>query len=304
MGDVFRSFRRIQRKDPDVVIVVQGSIEISSVGLMASRLAGCRTVSYIPLAQTRREMKSSLALLRDFVNRFYYLLPDRFVTISRSQEGQLRRRGIPEGRVAVVHNFIDVGRFRRIEKRSARAMLGLDEGAFLFATLWRVVFKQKGQDILIRAIRMLGEAVKETRFLIVGDGPDVARAQEMIREFRLTGLVRTLPWQSSPDVVYSALDAVVLPSLFEGVPLVMIEAVHYRLPVIASRIDGFSEFLPEEWLFPAGDEAALAARIRKIMGRNQTTRVDEVHREFQGKFHRDTAHLEFLDAVRNGQANR
>ena len=238
--DVIRVSRMIRREKPDIVVVVQGSIEISSVGLMASKMAGCRTVSYIPLAQTKREMKSSLAAPRDFTNRLYYTLPDRFITISRSQEELLRGHGIPEGKVVVVHNFIDVARFRRIEKRSARSMLGLDEDVFLFATVGRVMFKQKGQNTLIRAIGKLGMDPGRAGFLIVGDGPDIDQAEAMIRDLRLSGLVQTLPWQSSPDVVYSAVDAVILPSIFEGVPLVMIEALHYKLPVIASRIGGFS----------------------------------------------------------------
>ena len=294
---ILRIRRRMKRENPDVVVVVQGSIEIASAGLISSRLAGLRTVSYLPLAQTRKEMGSRLALLRDLVNRLYYRLPCKFVTISQGQAELLAARGVPPARIAVVHNFIEKSRFPKIEKSLAREKLGLEQEPFLFGTPGRLVFGQKGQDILIRAVRRLGDRAGRAAFLIVGDGPDRDPASRMIREFGLEGKIRLLPWQSDPAILYSALDAVILPSRYEGVPLVMIEAAQYRLPVIASRIPGITEFLPEGWLFLPGDEAMLADRLVEILEQDQALRVESVAADFRRKFSRENSCPEFLKEV-------
>jgi len=55
-----------------------------------------------------------------------------------------------------------------------------------------------------------------------------------------------------------------IPSKFEGVPLTMLEAMARELPVIASNVDGMAEILPQSWLFPYGDCAALVDTLRRV----------------------------------------
>ena len=59
-----------------------------------------------------------------------------------------------------------------------------------------------------------------------------------------------------------------IPSRYEGFPLVMLEAMYFRLPVIASAVDGMADLLPPHWLFPSGDVSALAARVWRQVGGN------------------------------------
>ncbi len=294
---ILRASRTMRELAPDVVVVLQGSIELSSIGLMASRLAGCRTVSYLPLAQTRADMGASWAVLRDAVNGWYYRLPDRFVTISESQAKRLRSHGIPGDRISVVPNYLDRGAFERLDRGEARRMLKLDPDAFIFGAVGRLVMKQKGQDILIRAVARLGETVGTARFLIVGDGPDLSRLADLASDLGVSPRIDFLPWQPRPDLIYSALDALVLPSRFEGVPLVMLEGVYYGIPVLASAIEGVEEYLPREWLFPPGDADALGVRIREALEGNAAKRVPEVRGLFEKVFFRESAHAEFLDGI-------
>jgi glycosyltransferase involved in cell wall biosynthesis len=297
LPSILRAARTMRALAPDVVVVLQGSIEISSIGLMASRLARCRTVSYLPLAQTRADMGASWALLRDTVYGWYYRMPDRFVTISERQAGRLRSHGVPGDRISVVQNHLGRGTFERLERGEARRMLKLDPDAFVFGAVGRLVAKQKGQDVLIRAVARLGEAAGTARFLIVGDGPDRSRLAELASGLGVSSRIDFLPWQARPDLVYSALDALVLPSRFEGVPLVMLEGVYYGIPVLASAIEGVEEYLPRGWLFPPGDADALGVRIREAMEGKAANRVPDVRDRFEKVFFRDSAPAEFLDGI-------
>jgi len=297
LPSVVRAARTMRALAPDVVVVLQGSIEISSIGLMASRLAGCRTVSYLPLAQSRVDMGASWARLRDAVNGWYYRLPDRFIAISERQAERLRSHGIPWDRISVVPNYLDRGSFERLDRGEARLRLGLDPEAFVFGAIGRLVVKQKGQDVLIRAIARLGETAGAAKFLIVGDGPDLSRLAELASELGISPRIDFLPWQPRPDLVYSALDALVLPSRFEGVPLVMLEGVYYGIPVLASAIGGVEEYLPRDWLFPPGDADALGVRIREALEGKPAKLVPEVRGRFEKVFFRDSAPAEFLDGI-------
>jgi glycosyltransferase involved in cell wall biosynthesis len=73
-----------------------------------------------------------------------------------------------------------------------------------------------------------------------------------------------MPWTDSLSEVYGALDLLLLPSRFEGVPIVMLEAMYLGLPVLGADADGMQAVLPADWRFAVGSPAALAGAIRRI----------------------------------------
>jgi glycosyltransferase involved in cell wall biosynthesis len=68
-----------------------------------------------------------------------------------------------------------------------------------------------------------------------------------------------------PDVAFSALDAIAIPSRFEGLPLVALEALSSRLPGVASRVDGLAAVWPADWLIEVGDSDGLAEKLTEIL---------------------------------------
>jgi len=303
-SDILRIARAIRSLSPDVLIAVQGNIEISSAGVVAAKLAGTKVVSYLPLAQSMRSMGLRHGRIRDFFDRLYYNLPDRYVTISKRQKDLLVKRGIGGENVDIVHNCIDMAGLSRIGKGEARSRLGLEGTPYHFGTVGRIAVKHKGQDFLLHAIAQAREILEGVRFVFVGEGPDQGQVEALINRYRLQDVVTLLPWQADPSTVYSALDAVVIPSFFEGVPLVMLEAVYYGIPVVGSSIDGIAEFLPAAWRFAPGSVPELVDRLRFVMGNDQSDLVLETNREFRGLFFRENPHREFLHSVLRNSVRR
>jgi len=146
---------------------------------------------------------------------------------------------------------------------------------------------EKGQKTLIEAFAEVVNTIPAVQLLMIGDGPDKS---ELLRLTEVLGVSQNVIWlgrQNQADVykLYSVMDMVVVPSLFEGFGLTAAEAMAAGLPVIASDIDGLAEVVLDGEsgiLFPAGNSRALAAplilllnnpQLAKQFGKNGQARV-------------------------------
>jgi glycosyltransferase involved in cell wall biosynthesis len=255
---------RLRAFAPDTVLVAQGGIDFSAAGVLAGRLGGWRTLSYIPnLNGYARNAATRKNRWRDRFNRPFHRLPHEFVVIREGQIAQLRALGF-RGPAHVVYNGIDTDRLERMSRQSARAALGLEADAYWIGLLGRIDLANKGQDLAVRALRAHPEAFAGARLLFVGDGPDQGRLEALIAESGCGDRCRILPFRPDLSAAYAALDLLLIPSLSEGMPLVMVEAMSLGLPIVATAADGMLEALPSRWLHPAGDAAALAARVAAL----------------------------------------
>jgi glycosyltransferase involved in cell wall biosynthesis len=264
---------------PDIVVVAQGAIAFCSAALMAAKRAGVPTISYIPMTHPESMFSASRlrAALREPVNRIYYRMVDEYITISPRMEDYLRRKGLRQP-VTVVRAAIDVAEFHVQDKAAARAALGLAAGDWVVALIGRVQFWQKRQDLAVKALALARRQIPNLKLLVVGDGPDLAALKELVRVEGVQDAVVFAGWTDGLSPVYSAIDALALPSRYEGVPLVMLQAMYFRCPVIASAVDGMADILPSHWLFPSGDATAFADRLVQAAGTSEDVLLD-AHRE-------------------------
>ena len=152
--------------------------------------------------------------------------------------------------------------------------------------------EQKGQLILLEAARALVNNGVEFELVLAGDGEMRAEIERLIELYKLDAVVRITGWISSAQVRAELLAsrALVLPSFAEGLPVVIMEAMALRRPVLSTYIAGTPELVLDSengWLFPSGSVDALAdamsqclamtgAEIRR-MGAAGFERVNERH---------------------------
>jgi len=263
-GEV-RSIQKLMlQAGPDTVVVSQGRIEMGSAGLLAASRAGLRTISYIPMAHPVSVAGRQVGVqLRDRVNQYFYSLPEKFITISESTRQMLIARGV-KSEIAVVPNCVPRIAIRESDREDFRRQHGLNREDYVVAVVGRIVFRQKAQDFALKAIECFREALRGFKFLFIGDGRDEAKLRTMIAETNLGEAVRVLPWSSAPGQVYAGIDMLLIPSHFEGVPLVMLEAMSCGVRIVASDADGMAESLPKSWLFPLGDSEGLVKALRRV----------------------------------------
>jgi glycosyltransferase involved in cell wall biosynthesis len=187
---------------------------------------------------------------------------DRVVCVSRTECEQGVRAGLRlDGRTVVVPNGVDTERFAPGDRWAARARLGLDEKPL--AVCVGRLSRQKGQDVLLDAWSAVGDRVPGARLALVGDGPD--REELRLRapdEIMFPGRADPLDW-------YVAADVVVLPSRWEGMALVPLEAAACARSVVVTDVAGAREAVPPTArgaVVPAADPGALAAAVAVRLG--------------------------------------
>jgi colanic acid/amylovoran biosynthesis glycosyltransferase len=130
--------------------------------------------------------------------------------------------------------------------------------------------EQKGQLLLIEAARLLLEQGTFFELVLAGDGELRPEIDALIKKYKLEGIVRVTGWLSSKQVREEILAsrALVLPSFAEGLPLVIMEAMALRRPVISTYVAGIPELVvsgEHGWLVPAGDIYALTHAITQCL---------------------------------------
>lgn len=130
--------------------------------------------------------------------------------------------------------------------------------------------EQKGQLLLLEAAARLHAAGQVFELVLAGDGEMRPQIEALIEQHSLSGIVRITGWISSAQVrdELLAARAMVLPSFAEGLPVVIMEAMALRRPVLSTYVAGIPELVvPGEtgWLVPAGDVEALALAMRAAL---------------------------------------
>jgi glycosyltransferase involved in cell wall biosynthesis len=248
-----RLLRQLAAFRPDLILCSQGNIEQCCTIFPLRDQLPCPLISYIPLPHGHAEMGAKFGQLRDIFCRPLYRQPSGFITLSPTLAQALRAKGAA-CRIDVVANGIPVERFPPTPARAtARATLQLPANGYFWLLPGRTEFKQKGQDFALDVFLQRQHSHPDEHLIFLGSGPDSAALHTATSNLEQ---VHTLPWTDEPATVLAAADAVFLPSRYEGVPLVMLEALASGRPVCASDRDGMRDWLPSAWRFPYRDVAA------------------------------------------------
>lgn len=169
---------------------------------------------------------------------------DRLIAVSGNlYENLIQRYG--EYKVIRIHNGVDLDSVKTIQERGdVKERLGVAPEEFLVGTVGRLT-AVKGQDTLLRAIRGLLDEGHRVKCVLIGDGP----LREFLHELaQKLGIEKDIVLAGEQHAVYdflNAMDVFVLPSLHEGIPMVLLEALAIGRPVIASRVGGIPEVVED-----------------------------------------------------------
>lgn len=255
-------------------------------GRLAAKKAGVPAIISIHNTYARRKW------YRHLINRWLSRYTAKIIAVSEDiRQDVVKYDGVHDDKIVTLPNGIDLDRVRtNISRDQARARLGYGDEHFLIGVVGRLE-KQKGHIHLIRAIAALTQQNKLTniRVLVAGDGRLRADLEQATDDLGIGGQVNFLGTRKDMAEILRALDLFVMPSLWEGLSLAMLEGMAAELPVIISDVGGAGEVLHENTYgvrTPPGDEVALAQAIvdlaenpekRAILATKARTRVEEAY---------------------------
>jgi glycosyltransferase involved in cell wall biosynthesis len=180
--------------------------------------------------------KTKLYLL---IERLLGLVSTRIIAISESQQTELSTKYgvVPEEKICLIPNGFDLKRFGTLKREDVRKGLGLRADDFVLIWAARVV-PVKDVSLLAEVIRKESEAQSKAYFLVVGDGEDKSKLEQLVQgcsNFRLLG------WQDNMENIWSAGDAALLTSRNEGTPSALIEAMATGLPFVSTNVGGVKD---------------------------------------------------------------
>lgn len=280
---------------PEKIILIQGTIEIGGLSLLAARISGKYTSTYLPITKKSKDIGVAFGSMRDFINKhFYYQLPHEIMTISEfNKEELINNFAVDDYRIKVVKNFIDAPSYP-VQK-------GSEEENNILLIIGRIDLNQKRQDLFLDFF-VKSELSDFFEVHIIGDGSDEV-SQTVRNKYNGMHNVYFCGWLSSNDVVQRLAQCrcVIIPSKFEGVPLVMIEAIKLGKIVIASNVDGMKEYLPPQWLFDVNE---MSDSLRIISYLNEKPKVFEdllpvVQKKFNQIFDPNENSKNFMNLINN-----
>lgn len=203
------------------------------------------------------------------LDRFTLRFCEKIIAVSEEIKNDLLRNGVEESRIAVIQNAVQNSygeeeiANQRIEKRR---FLSIEQDELVIGYVGRLS-EEKGVHYLIEAGSVLKKNSGPFKIIIIGDGP---RRKELEDLTKLKGLEREIiftGFQNNAEGWMSAFDVFVLPSLTEGTPMALLEAMSLGIPVIATAVGGVPRVVENGvngFLVDPGDFRGMSEKIRIV----------------------------------------
>jgi glycosyltransferase involved in cell wall biosynthesis len=189
---------------------------------------------------------------------------DCVVAVSAPLAAQLQLMGVPAERIATIPNAWRPPSTGPVGRAGARAALGLEGDGPMLGWVGRLSYV-KGADVALDALALMRN--RQVRLVFVGDGPERATLEAQVTKLGLGGQVRFVGMVKAASSLLNAFDAVVLSSRSEGTPMILLEAIHAGVPIVATAVGGVPDLITPATgtLVPPNDPAALAAAMDEAL---------------------------------------
>ncbi len=235
---------------------------------------------FIKKTQLYSMYHDSASFRKKFQQKFLHRIKNKwhFIAVSAKLKKEMQSFNIPENRITVIHNTVDIEKLRQeqFSREIARKKLSLPQDAFIFGTLGRLS-PEKGHHILIDAFPHSKSIQHPKIYLaIIGSGPLEKALRDQVKNSHLENRVLFITDCANDGARYlKAFDIFVFPSLREAFGIVLLEAACAELPIIASHVGGIPEAVGNHgYLVPASDAAALKKAMEKYLDLNQDERIN------------------------------
>ena len=259
-----RRLFRLLRSNRDGIVHAFG-FPMAYYAVLLGRLAGCRNIVFAVQDWDVWKKSGAYALLDRLCSR----LAARVIA---DGEGARRlavsRQGMDAGKVVTICDGVDVEELRpRRPAAEVRREIGRAPERPTVGVIARLDLATKGQDVFLRALPLISQEHPDAQFVLVGDGPDRQRVEEIVRALPERARPALAGFRGDLADLIRMLDILVIPSRWESVPKILLEAMWLGRAVVATRVGDMSEVLDETCgaMIRPDDAEALAAAVSRLL---------------------------------------
>ncbi len=237
---------------------------------IASRIANVPVINTVAVVVDNYDVMFLRKILYILCDRLTQRFVNKFIVVSQSlQEFLIKEHGIAPDKVTKIYNGIELDQYKPNLEQSEkiRKEFLVREDEFVVGSIGRLTY-EKGHEFLLKSVPKVSEAFPRTKFVLVGDGQLKLKLENLARELEISQNCMFLGFRDDIQEVLSSFDVFVLPSIMEGHPIAILEAMAMAKPIVASDIDGIREQVENGRtgiLIPPGDPKALAEGINQLL---------------------------------------
>jgi glycosyltransferase involved in cell wall biosynthesis len=174
--------------------------------------------------------------LDHFVLRF----ANKIMAVSQGIKNDLVKSGIEESLITVIQNAVDLNGNEELftqNRQIKRALFNIKDNEFVVGYIGRLS-EEKGVKYLIEAILMLHDLNMPVKTIIIGEGPQRNELEDLVKKTNIEDRIFFTGFQDNIEYWLPSIDVFALPSLTEGTPMSLLEAMAEGIPVVASAVGG------------------------------------------------------------------
>ncbi len=282
---IARLYRLLKREE--ITILHTHLIQADVCGFLAGKMAGVPVIISTKHNPDKFRKRFSICVWLDGIFSNH---SDRVIAVSYAvKDFLIRWEKIHKHKFTVIHNGIDLEEFNiDADIPEKKKELGINLSSQVVGSVGRFD-EQKGYMFFLEAIPKILESVPDVKFIFVGDGPLQSKLEKLSRKLKVnrnvifTGIRRDIP------EILSVMDIFVLPSIFEGFGIVLLEAMAMGRPVIASRVGGIPEIVAHGLtgviVEPANPSGITSSVVKLLKNPMEAKRIgDAGRREVEKRF--------------------
>lgn len=181
------------------------------------------------------------------IDKLTLRLFDCVVAVSDAMGKQLQGFGIHADRIQVIRNALIIEQYQPDRgNQEFRREFGISDDTHLIANIGRLS-PEKGQDIFLRAARVILEDRQDVLFILIGVGPEETMLRRLAKELCIENFLLFAGYRKDMREIFNSLDLVVQSSFTEGMPNVILESMLMQVPVVATRVGGTAEVVRQDY---------------------------------------------------------
>lgn len=178
-----------------------------------------------------------------FLERMTSFMVDRYVTVSESMKRYIINKSkIPVGKISVIYNGVNTKSHDSLQMQDVKLPFDIEAKDKILMTVGRL-HRQKGHRYLFQAISKVQKKIPEVKLLVIGEGEEENNLKNLAESLDLTDQIIFAGLRFDVEKILSIAELFILPSLWEGMPNALLEAMAAGKPVVATDVGGIPELV-------------------------------------------------------------